>query len=302
MTTTTAGSDPKQSASARRRDLRVHRRDRVCARRRPHSALAAAAALAVLAAGPASVAAVPQSHAAAVWVHRPGQFSAAQTRGARKAPSLPARTTVGSLTARALFAKVHRAYLHVPAVELTVVPGKSTLRFPRRFVLVLRSGVVVAEEFTRSGRDETSLVARRRQPTYSRPAGAKCWRRLPSSNPQTLTDIGIPFPYTRSSLGVGDKALPPEKTASGWIEATENRAEFWFLTLQPKRPAHLLDESHLPIKRFITYVINGKSHLLETIFIQQPDHRRKQKNWLHATFRVSSLTSTPQLPAPAPAC
>jgi hypothetical protein len=160
-----------------------------------------AAALAVLTAGSATAAATPRSDR--------------------------------NLTTRTLFAEVHRAYRHVPAIELSVIKRSSTYRFSRRFVLVLRSGVVVAEEFTRSGGDGTTLVARRHHPTYSRQAGAKCWRRLPSSNPQTLADVGIPFPYTREST----KALQPQRTAFGWKVLAENEEGYWFLAVR-QHPAH----------------------------------------------------------------
>src|SRR5215469_411020 len=90
------------------------------ARRGLYTAVTAVAALAVLASGPASLA----------------------------ASNAPARPAAVSLTTKALFAEVHRAYLHVPAVEMTVVPSKSTLGFPRKFVFILRSGRVVGEEFT----------------------------------------------------------------------------------------------------------------------------------------------------------
>jgi hypothetical protein len=280
MLATTPQSEATPAPGGGPRGPRWHCRVRVCVpHRRLHAALAtaaafaAAAALGLLTTGPASAAAAP-----------------------------PAGGTAGSLTPRGLFAMVHRAYLHVPAVALTVVPGKSTLGFPRRFVLDLRSGVLVAEDFTRSGHDATTLVARSPRATYSRVAGSACWRRLPSPNAQTLSDVGIPFPFTRTAVGVGDKALPPRKTAAGWIEATESRVEYWFLTLQPRRPGRLLDKSHLPIKRFITYTVDARSHLLTSIFIQAPGHRKKQRNWLHATFRVSSLTSAPQIPEPTPAC
>jgi hypothetical protein len=298
MTARTPGSGAEQvAASAGPGDDREHRRIRLSARRRLHAALAAAAAIAFLAGGTAAAAAASPSHRAAISLHHPGRLPAARTRIAQKRLSLPAWKIVGSRAAKALLAKVHRAYLHVPAVELSVIPRTSTFRSPRRFVLILRSGVVVAEEFTRSGRDGTTLIARRHQSTYSRKAGTACWRRLPSSNPQTLADVGVPYPYSR----VGMKVLPPSKTAFGWKVVSENRSEFWFLALQPRRPAHLLDKYHLPLKRFITCAIDAKSHLLKSVYIQQPS-QRPQKTWLKATLRVSALTSAPQLPAPTPAC
>ena len=250
--------------------------------RRLLAALAAGVTLAALTGVPLSAAAA-QSHAATAPGRRSGSHSAL------------------ALTATALFAEVHRAYLHAPAVELSVIPRESTLGFPRRFVLILRSGRVVAEEFTRSGRGGTTLVARSFRHTYARTAGATCWRRLPSSSPQTLADVGVPFPYTRTALGIGDKALPPKRTAFGWREVTDTLVEYWFLALQPRRPAHLLGPRHLPIKRFISYAVDARSHLLRSLFIEQPAHK-PENTWLHATLKVTTLTTAPRLPTPTPAC
>jgi hypothetical protein len=208
--------------------------------------------------------------------------------------SAASRSQPAAITTKALLAKVHRAYLHVPAVDLSVIPGRSSIRTPRKFVLILRSGVVVAEEFTRSGADGTTLVARRGHPTYARLAGAKCWHRLPSSDPQTLADVGIPFPYTRESI----KALQPRRTPSGWKVLTDNRAEFWFMAVQPRPPA---ETSRGYRNRFITYTIDVKSHRLTSYFVQQPS-KRPARTWLNATLRVTALTAAPRLPTPAPAC
>lgn len=298
MATMTPGSGGTQAAaSAGPRDGRPHRCIGVSARRRLHAAFAAAAALAVLAGSSASMAATPQSQGAAVPPHHPGQSPATRACSADMALDLPGWRIQGSPKTKALLARVERAYRHVPAVELSVIPRQSTFRSPRRFVLILRAGVVVAEEFTRPGHDGTTLVARRSQPTYSRAAGAKCWRRLPSSNPQTLTDVGIPYPSTRVEI----KVLPPEKTAFGWNVMSENRGEFWFLALQPRHPAHLLDHNHLPLKRFITYAIDARSHQLRSLYIQQPTSR-PQSTWPEATLRVSTRTTAPRLPTPSPAC
>lgn len=231
--------------------------------RRLRTAQAAAVTLAVLAAGSTS--------AAAASAYQPA-----------------------AITTKALLAKVHRAYLHLPAVELSVIPGRSSIRTPRKFVLILRSGVVVAEEFSRSGPHGTTLVARRGHPTYARPAGAKCWHRLPLSDPQTLADVGIPFPYTRERI----KALQPRRTPSGWKVLTDNRAEFWFIAVQRRPPA---ESSKGYRNRFITYTIDVKSHRLTSYYVQQPS-RRPARKWLHATLRVTVLTTAPQLPTPAPRC
>ena len=227
------------------------------------TALAAAATLAALAAGSASATAAP--------------------------PNRPA-----AITTKVLLAEVHRAYSRVAAVELSVVPGRSSIRTPRKFVLILRSGVVVAEEFTRSGRGGTTLVARRGHATYARPAGAKCWHRLSSSDPQRLADVGVPFPYTRERI----KALRPRRTPSGWKVLTDNRAEYWFMAVQPAPPA---ETSKGYRNRFIIYTIDVRSHRLTSYYVQQPS-KRPARTWLKAILGVTALTTAPRLPVPAPAC
>jgi hypothetical protein len=218
---------------------------------------------------------------------------------ASPALALPAGkiTGPGGKAVKTLFARVNRAYRQVPAVELTVIPRDSTIRTPRRFVLILRSGQVAAEEFTRAGRDGTTLVATSSGRTYSRPAGARCWRRLSATNPERLTDVGTLFPDPR----IGIKVLPPQTMSTGLIVKSENRAEFWFLALQPKRPAHLLDYDHLPLKRFINYMIDTRSHRLKSIYIQQsspePGNFRP-----HATLKTTALATAPKLPRLTPAC
>jgi hypothetical protein len=300
MTTRTPGSANSQAAaSARPGDDCAPRRIRGPVSAGLRAALAAAAALTVLAAGSASVTAETPGKQPALWPHRPGRIAANPVRRTGMPVDLPSGKIAGpgSKSTKALFAEVHRAYRHVPAIELEVIQRRSTFHVPRRFVLILRSGRVVAEEFTRAGHGGTTLVARRFQRTYSRTAGARCWRRLPASNPETLADVGMPFPYPR----VGIKVLPPKATSSGWKVMSENRAEFWFLALQPKRPAHLLDHNHLPLKRFITYAINAKSHMLRSIYIQQPT-RGQQNTWPTAMLKATALAAAPRLPRPTRAC
>jgi hypothetical protein len=173
---------------------------------------------------------------------------------------------------KVLFVKVHRAYLHVPAVELSVIPRKSTLRFPRRFVLILRSGVLVARNSGgqaathsrwRRGVSTTPTPARQ-----ARPAGAVCLRRTRRRSPTSA--FLFPTPARRSRHC--------RRTDGHRKVATENRAQFRFLALQRQRPAQLLDRHHLPIKRFITYAIDAKSHRLRSLYIQQPQHR-PQSSW-----------------------
>ncbi len=260
------------------------------------AALTAAVALAVLGTGSASAIAATHGNQGA---RSQGGGGAGRVRLAGRPTDRPAGKVIGpgSAKVKALIAKVNRAYHHVPAVELAIIPRQATFRTPRRFVLILRSGRVVAEEFTRAGHGGTMLVATRPGRTYSRPAGARCWRRLPASSPQSLADVGMPFPYPR----IGIKVLPPKATSSGWTVMSENRAEFWFLALQPRRPAHLLDASHQPLKRFITYTIGTRSYRLRYVYIQYPSSR-PQRTWPAATLKATALPAAPRLPRTAPAC
>lgn len=205
---------------------------------------------------------------------------------------------IGNAHGIALFARVHAAYLRVPGVELSVASRGSTISSSRRFVLRLRAGVAVAEEFVSSGTDGTVLAARRGGPTYAREAGKKCWRRLALSNPRTLQDVGLPYPYGR----LPGKAMAPRRTAGAWLLPTENRENFWFLATQTVyKPT---------AKRFITYKIDAKSGRLRSIFIQALRNgtmnvraRTHPKTiWLTARLNVTTLSSTPRLPNPTPAC
>jgi DNA-binding transcriptional MerR regulator len=91
----------------------------------------------------------------------------------------------------------------------------------------------------------------------------------------------------------------PEQAAAELVQLA--RREFWFLALQPRRPVHLLDHNHLPLKRFITYAIDARSRLLRSLYIQTTSSR-PQSTWPTATLLVSPLTAAPQLPTPSPAC
>lgn len=62
--------------------------------------------------------------------------------------------------------------------------------------------------------------------------------------------------------------LPPKATPAGPRVASEDNAQYWFLALRRHRPAHLTGHHHRPLKRFVTYPIDPKSHLLKSVFIQ----------------------------------
>ncbi len=115
----------------------------------------------------------------------------------------------GDRAGLALLERVHHAYADVPAVALTGQAG--TLSF--RFIVVLRSGIVVAEQF--EGREPskvTMLVARRGGPTFAREPGTSCWRALRSSDPQAFENIGLQFPDQPRM-----RVRAPRTTSTGWL-------------------------------------------------------------------------------------
>jgi hypothetical protein len=196
---------------------------------------------------------------------------------------------IGDPRGRALIARVRDAYRHVRAVEMSAVPRRSTFTFPRRLVLILRQGTVVAEEFTRPGSHGLTVIARRGGPAYARAAAARCWHRLRSSDPRTLVDVGLPFPYSRRGM----KVAPPEATRFGWILKSEHHERYWFLAAE---------RAYVPSpKRFVSYAIDARSHRIRSIYVQIVQGKQP-KRWPAATLRVTTLTRPPRLPSTTPAC
>jgi hypothetical protein len=108
----------------------------------------------------------------------------------------------------ALLERVRTAYAAVPAVSVTARIGAH----PIRFTLVLRRGVVVAEQLVSGeGAGATLLVAHGSGSTLAREPGSSCWRALPSSDPQALDDLGRRFPELP-----GMRVGAPHATPTGW--------------------------------------------------------------------------------------
>ena len=113
----------------------------------------------------------------------------------------------GNTQGLALLSRVRRAYMSVPAVSVTARLGSR----PSRFTIVLRSGIVTAEQFAfGNGAGALILVASGSTTTYGRQPGSSCWRKVPAT--QSLDAIGLPFPDSRH-MSVGK----PEHTARGWL-------------------------------------------------------------------------------------
>jgi len=197
-----------------------------------------------------------------------------------------------------LFARMHAAYRHAAGVELLVTRRGQTTGAFGHFVISLTGGVATAEEFIGAGANPTTVVARAGGPTYLQPPTLKCWRRLASSDPRTLEDVGVAFPYGRE----GGKAMPPRQTARSWILRTENRERFWYLATQPL---------YAPTpKRFIVYTIDAKSHFIESMSVQAAEngtrsiapHSALRPVWLTARLQAMTLATTPKIPDPTPVC
>jgi hypothetical protein len=158
--------------------------------------------------------------------------------------------------------------------------------------------VDVAEEFVASGPGGTEIVARQSGPTYVLETGQKCWRPLAASDPRTLVDVVLPYPYSNRP----SKVMPLRHTAAGWALPTENGENFWFLATQA---------TYHPIaKRFVTYTIDAKSLLIRSIEIQALQNGTRNIHlqthpkpiWLTARLQAKTLTTPPRIASAKPTC
>jgi hypothetical protein len=217
---------------------------------------------------------------------------------AATAPLGVAATPIGDRLGIAYFATMHGAYLHTPGLRLTVVSRGSTHAVYGHFLLKLRAGMVVAEEFVGSGGDPNRVVARRGGLTVAWQAGERCWRRVPRTDPRTLTDVGLPYPYPRA----GAKAMAPRRKGSNVLLTIEDPDKVWFLATQ-NAYGH-------SAKRIVTYTVDASSDRIRSIAIRaikggNEDIRprvHRPAHWWTATVRVTTLTSAPHLPRAAPSC
>jgi hypothetical protein len=218
-------------------------------------------------------------------------FAAATQSGVAASPH-------GDRVGIAFFATMHRAYSHTPGVEMTIVSRSSKRSVFGHFLLQLRAGRVVAEEFAGSGADRNRLLARRGRPTYAWQAAGKCWRRVPSADPRTLTEVGLPYPYPRT----GVKTMRPRRHRADVILTTEDSDKVWFLATQNvyRRTA----------KRIVTYTVDARTDRIRSIAIQvikdgtkdiRP-HPHSRPRWWTATIHVTTLQSKPHLPTAMPSC
>jgi len=130
--------------------------------------------------------------------------------GAATALLAPAATAAtGNRAGLALLDRVHRAYAHVPGVNVSGQTGQ--LQF--RWKIALESGINVGEYFfAESPSGVTELVARRGGPTYAHNPGTSCWQELRKSDRPALANVGIPFPDQ-----AGMKVSAPRRVPGGWL-------------------------------------------------------------------------------------
>jgi hypothetical protein len=237
----------------------------------------------------------------AVGLRRPRAFLVLAVVAAGLAATIrpgAAATPIGDRLGIAFFVTMHRAYLHAPGVEMTVVSRGSKRAIFGRFLLQLRAGRVVAEEFAGAGGNPNRLVAKHGGPTYAWQAGDECWRRVPSSDPRTLTAVGLAFPYPHAVA----KTMAPRPNGHDLVLATENRDRVWFLATQ-----NVYGRS---TKRLVTYTVDARTDRIRSIAIQAikggdrdiRPHPRPPAHWWTAKVRVTTLTAARRLPAPAPTC
>jgi hypothetical protein len=97
-------------------------------------------------------------------------------------------------------------------------------------------------------------------------SGAACWRLVPASDPQALTDIGDRFPpYPKGAV-----VKVPRRTQNGWsLRVAANG-------------------------KSSTFAIDRKTFLVRSITAREAGQ--------HLEEHISNLASTPNLPSPRPRC
>ncbi|MBV8429603.1 MAG: hypothetical protein JO244_00450 [Solirubrobacterales bacterium] len=163
----------------------------------------------------------------------------------------------------ALIKRSEKAYARIPGVSLAGRVGAVSLHF----VMVLHDGRVVAESFTgHQDTQTTQLVAPHGAVTFVRAPGSGCWKGLPASAPQALSDVSHRFPYFDPQAQI----LVPQQVASGWAV---NAAEKGQLE---------------------AFVLGARSYLVRTAVAV--------KAGVRLTMPVQNLSQAPQLPLPEPRC
>jgi hypothetical protein len=168
-------------------------------------------------------------------------------------------TPTGDKRGVALLVRMARAYRAVPGVKLRFV-GLGTA------VLVLRSGVVVAEQLTIGAFIYVSLDGKT---TYVEAPSKSCWRR---SQGLTLETPGTHFPL---SLRLTD-VQAPHRVAGGWTVK---------LTSEDAPGVHDKGE----------FRISTPSYLLKSVLATTESGKK-------LAYQVANLSVQPKVPTPRPLC
>ena len=222
----------------------------------------------------------PRRSSAVKRARSAGRFRVAHLLPGSKADqSRPFKRTLGNRQAIALLARVARAYRHVPGVELSSAARSAAPQLR----LWLCAGTITGEEFITAGPAPVTLVAEGSAATFVHDAAARCWRRLPLADSQTLTNIGEPFPFDYDP-----KLMLTHHGGTSQQVTVETISKFWRWT----SPVHT---GKAPVKSFLTYTI-GNSFWLESVHVRTSDLT------VNTVLRVATLATAPALPNPAPNC
>ena len=173
-----------------------------------------------------------------------------------------ARPSSAASQGAALFQRVQQSYVNVPGVKITVDYGGVS----RWFTDVLNQGKVVSEwYYSLDVAGVSQLVSLNGSPTYEQRDPATCWRVLPRSSPQTLTDVGHAVVNLTKAMTITNlRAL-----SGGWLLTVKERGSV----------AQFRIGKTLRIQSIT--LTSGKKRVVET---------------------VAALTETPNLPTPKPTC
>ena len=132
-----------------------------------------------------------------------------------------------------LVRQVNRSYATVPAVRLEGAGGGLSARF----TLVMRNGVVVAEQaLVDEGLPELTLLVRREhQETVAHDPDRDCWTFIPKSDPQALTDVG-------KSLLSGPGRVSRPRVGATTVTVT--------ITMQGQTLRAVIDKRTMHLRRF----------------------------------------------------
>jgi len=132
--------------------------------------------------------------------------------------------------------------------------------------MVLRSGLVAAEQFVGTQPSWTTALVSQGTRTYARTSGKSCWTALPRSSDQSFENLGLPFP---DQPGMSVQA--PVRTPTGWN-----------LTIVAEGTPGTLE-------------IDGRSLRVRRLTLTTPQGAKIVEH-------VTDLASAPSLLKPAPRC